>query len=310
LAFLSTNVFYSLFFAGEFISQILLVFVIVAGSKNQKSLIRRVLYCCVIVTVLSISFKFFRNGFGGELFAYKSNGGAACACIGAVFSFSILWSHSQGNRRLGYITFLICLLGIVLTTSAASIVSAFFGIALASLVLGKGRSLLLVFVLISAVFFAFNPDLAFATMFPGKDIEQVTSLHGRTNFWQSAYELFQVRPFFGYGYAMAAKIGHLSGTNLHNSIFSVLLGTGLVGVGIFIVGLIHVTNEAIRLIVIRFPVAGAAFAAFAAGLLNSNSISFFGEDWRGASFLFFMMWAIIGFLAIKSRELQLNRFKK
>lgn len=303
-AVFSANAFYSIFFAGEFLSQILLIFTIVAGAQSRQALVKRVLYCCLIVTVLSISFKFVRNGFGGELFAYKSNAGAACACMGTVFSLAVVLSDTFGNRKLGIATFVTCAIGVVVTTSAASIISTFFGISIACFLLGKGRAPLVILVLAVAAFFAFNPEIAFQVLFPGKDMDQVTTLHGRTTFWDDAIELINHRPFFGFGYAMAAKIGSMGGTNLHNSLFSVVLGTGFFGTAIFLLGLFGFAKEAYKLVVTNVPLAGAAVASFLAALLNSNSISFYGEDWRGASFLFVLMWAVVGFLAIKTKDMQ------
>lgn len=301
----SANLFYSTFFAGEYLSQVVLVFAIVAGSRNQQDLVKRMLLCCLIVTILSVSFSFSRAGFSGDLFAYKTNSGAAAACMAAVFSFSLLWSGSTfGNRRLTMTTVFVSLLGVAMTTSAASIISTFFGFGVAALVLGKGRAPMLFMLVGIAVVFVLNPELAFNVLFPGKDVQEVATLHGRASFWDDAIQLAQESPLIGYGYAMAAKVGGLTGTNLHNSAFSVLLGTGLLGLILFSIGACQLFGESTQMIKRRVPIVGPAFAAFSAGLLNSNSISFFGEDWRGPSFLFVLMWAAIGFIAIKTKESQ------
>jgi hypothetical protein len=303
---LSNNFFYSAFFSVENLTQVLLIFEIVSRSKNRDDLVRRVLLCCLVITIISVSFKFWLFGFEGNLFSYKSNGGAACACISTVFSFSLIWGGKiSNNRSLALYTFFICGAGVVITTSAASIISTFFGLSIASLILGKGKFPLIMLLLFLVGFFAFNPTTALSVLFPGKEVQNIVSLHGRFGFWDDTLVLFQQRPFFGYGYAMSAKVGHLGGANLHNATLSILLGSGGVGIILFFTGLLILFRESIAGLARHTSIVAPAIAAFCAGLLNSNSISIFGEDWRGAGFLFFLMWATIGLLSKSAYHPQL-----
>ena len=139
------------------------------------------------------------------------------------------------------------------------------------------------------------PDLAFELMFPGKDISQVETLHGRTQFWDDAALMMTDKPLIGYGYAMAAKVGKIRGTNMHNSFLSLVVGSGIVGAAFFLLGIIFGVREGLKLVIKSVPGAASVLAAFLTGLLNSNTLSFFGEDWRSASFVFICLWALIGF---------------
>ena len=72
------------------------------------------------------------------------------------------------------------------------------------------------------------------------------------------------------------------------------MSSGVIGSALFLIGLGSCFKDSFKLVREKIPGAVPAFAAFAAGLLNANTLSFFGEDWRGASFVFICLWAIIG----------------
>ena len=100
---------------------------------------------------------------------------------------------------------------------------------------------------------------------------------------------------------MAAKVGGIDTTNLHNSLLSIALGSGLLGFALFGGACIVLCKEATHFVRSRAPGAVAATAALLAGFLNSNTISYIGEDWRSASFVFMSTWALIAFTTYQIR---------
>lgn len=67
----------------------------------------------------------------------------------------------------------------------------------------------------------------------GQSTELLTSLSGRTRGWEMAWEMFQQSPYFGHGFAAAARTEILGGgqqaSTLHGAVFDVIVGVGLVG---------------------------------------------------------------------------------
>ena len=95
--------------------------------------------------------------------------------------------------------------------------------------------------------------------------------------------------------AMAAKVGEKRGTNMHNSYLSLIVGSGAIGTFIFTIGVVVCMTEGLKVVTRKVPGSVPAVAAFVTGLINSNSLSFFGEDWRSASFVFFCLWSLIAY---------------
>ena len=302
---LSANMMYSLFFTGEYLSQVIVIFCVIASSKTHEEAIKRLVTMAIIVTVITFAFKLFLYGFSSTLYNYKSNGAGACGAMLAVFSFVCLISENNlKSCRNVLIAGTIAGIGVVaITTSAASIVSTLLGIAIASLIGGKGKAPLVLLIFAIGLVGFLYPDKEIEVLFPGKDIAQIESLHGRTRFWDDALTMLNNKPIAGHGYGMAAKVGNVHGTNLHNSSLSILLGSGVGGFLLFAIGIFRLCKESAFIKSRHVPGAAAAFAAVVAGLLNSNTISFIGEDWRSASFVFISLWALIAFSALQLRTI-------
>lgn len=300
---LSQNPAYSVFFCGEYLSQIILIFCIIASSKTHEMAVKRVFVLCSVATILTVGFKVVLYGFGGGLFDYKSNTGGACAAMLSVFSlvYFVGETYSREMRKFAIGGVLVGFLALLMTTSAASIVSTVFGVALAGFISGRKRGPFIVLIILGIGVGVAFPEKAFSVLFPGKNLHDVNSFHGRTHFWEDALRLVEKKPFLGYGYAMGANVGRLRGTNLHNSVISLLVGNGIVGLALFGFAFLRCFRESMRLIKISEPGAVAAISALAAGLVNSNSISFFGEEWRGPSFLMFSFWAMIAVFMYRAR---------
>jgi O-antigen ligase len=171
-------------------------------------------------------------------------------------------------------------------TSAASFLAALGGLGVAALVVGGKRWPLVL--LLSALILgaAFSPDTATDLLFPGKTDDQLSTLHGRTHLWAYFVEFVEESPWIGHGFAMGAKLGGVNATNTHNSLFSVLLGTGVVGVFLVVVAALCLAREISKNNKYRRSGSAGAACALAAGLANSMSIGFLGEAWREITLVF------------------------
>lgn len=299
----SANANYSIFFAGEWLSQIMLIYCLIASSPDHETRIKRLIFSGSMVALITVSLRFSALGFSGSLLDYKNNVAGAAGAILAVFSFVCFTNdtYSRGLRKVLIAGQIIGFGTVVITTSAASIISVCFGISLAAFISGRSRAPLLLLVFSTVVLGVIFPDRSFAILFPGKDMNEVRTLHGRTQFWDDGFETVLERPYIGYGYAMAAKVGRVRGTNMHNSFLSIAIGNGFVGSSLFLIGLLMCHSDCRRIMRYRIPGGVACYTAIATALLNANTLSIIGEDWRGASYLFVAVWALISVSALSIR---------
>ena len=300
----SRNLKYSAFFAGEYLSQVLLLFAIFVLCASKVDVVKVFVRTSIVVTLLAVGFKIYYFGFSGTLYDYKSNGGGACGAMLFVYCFVYFMGETYPRelKKTLIAGMVVGVAALALTTSAASIISTAFGVAISSLLAGRGKGPLLALVTLMVVGGLARPDTAIGILFPGKSTRQIESMHGRTQLWESSVGLVSENPWFGYGYAMAAKIGHLGGTNLHNSLMSVIVGNGLIGLSIFAFAVFACYRESQYLWMRKIPGAMPACVALATGLVNANTISFYGEDWRGASYLFVSLWSIVSISYLMARR--------
>jgi exopolysaccharide production protein ExoQ len=84
-------------------------------------------------------------------------------------------------------------------------------------------------------------DLSFQYLLRGQDEELVTSLSGRTEGWEAAWESFQESPVVGQGFAAFARaniLGSSGMSSLHGALFEVMVGTGLLGLIPWVVAIV------------------------------------------------------------------------
>src|SRR5581483_3589576 len=127
-------------------------------------------------------------------------------------------------------------------------------LALATLIFAQSRTSVVALLVAVAVYFVFaRRYLSFAVMaglglmvefysqlsevsmkymLRGQDPELVSSLSGRTEGWEAAWDAFLESPIVGHGFAAFAR-AHILGihglSSLHGAVFDVIVGTGLLG---------------------------------------------------------------------------------
>ena len=214
-----------------------------------------------------------------------------CYCLGEYF-------QRERERRKALKWFALFALGpLILGTSAASNVAALLGVLLVAL-LYRNKMLIIISVAILFIFvplsllFSFEYSLFSSIIFPGKTEEQIYTLHGRTYLWGLLLEYFKDSPLIGHGFAiLSTPRGLLFANNPHNSLFSVLLGTGVFGMlTVFIFGS-RLLREFYQGTAHGRPGAIGCTAAICAGLVNSLSQPLVLDEWQGSSLVFVSMMA-------------------
>jgi O-antigen ligase len=203
----------------------------------------------------------------------------------------------QDRRRLkGWA--LIGIFGVLLGTSSATNLALLCGLIVAALISRRQLKAVLTLSLIGCCMVLIAGTAVFHQfVFYGKSERKIETLSGRRHLWEGYRETFRERPVLGQGYAVTARVApHLRTTNTHNSALSVLLGTGMAGMGILVWAFGRFAGEARAAIRRGRPGAAGCTAAVTAGLINSLAVAFLGETWMMSSLSFI---CIFGLFALR-----------
>ncbi len=95
-------------------------------------------------------------------------------------------------------------------------------------------------IIIGSLWFSGATDVVLDLLFPGKNIENIMSAHGRAYVWELIYEKIAERPWFGWGYAAVERILPLYCIDAHNSIIGVRGSLGNIGCVVLITAMFSV----------------------------------------------------------------------
>lgn len=284
---------YAGFQAAEVASQLLLIFVVISYYERFADAERSVLVVCLATVLLGMCEVLKFRGVTLSIAAWHHNqfpasaGMLACYCAPEYF-------RASGERRKRLLIYgCTATFALLLGTSAASLLSTLFGLAIAALLMRRTAWPILLLVATLVLGAALDPNAATELLFPYKTAEQIQSLHGRTHLWGQLMDFFWERPILGYGFAMGAKLGGVGQTNTHNSILSVVLGTGLMGLLILVGFGVRFLKELSTKLSARRPGSTGVACALSAGLMNSMSMAFLGEGWRGPTLVFTAIYALL-----------------
>ena len=205
----------------------------------------------------------------------------------------------------------VALAGLLIGSSSGSNVAAAFGILVVAFLIRNTALIvigcILVLIMLPVFFFGEIDDtLVKSVLFPGKTDAHIYSLRGRLPLWNKLFELFLDSPVFGHGFAiLTTGRGQVFAGSPHNSLLSVLLGTGILGMLTVTFYFLRLLREFYRTTVKRLPGAVGCTAAILTGLVNSLSTPFVLEQWEEASFVFAAMTAfsiLFVYLPYKSKE--------
>lgn len=220
---------------------------------------------------------------GFSLAALHTNLYTVMSGIGFIYCIGERFRATARRRRL-LNGFAVVFFGfIVVGTSAGSNIAVLGAFLVVLSLVGVGRVIIIPALLLwLVIFFALGSveELVMQTLFPGKSMEQVTSMHGREFLWQTYINLLWENSLHGYGFGVIARYGAEFGinstTNMHNGYLEVLLGTGIIGALLFLLWLLRLGLELRVAYRTRRPGAIGIIGAFVMLLANNMSKSIVG----------------------------------
>jgi O-antigen ligase len=176
---------------------------------------------------------------------------------------------------------------LILGTSITSFVAAVVGL---FVIVALKHKIGIVPVILCAglAIYLFNPNVDWiANMAPiDRTPEGIISMSGRTYLWEQYKEMIAESPFYGGGFAIGSRLADFYAGSTHNFIYSILLGTGLLGMIVFIIYLIRLIYEAIETYSNKYIGSIGCAGALACGLINSLGLPIVGDQWMTGSFTF------------------------
>ena len=298
---------YTLYRSFEYIVLFLAVFGVVVQLRDFENGERWFLYAAMTTLFLQMFGNLLLMHFSFSLSAWHTNSYSAaagiifCYCLGEYLSMNRSQRSEQKKRarRLKFFgAFSLCALA--LGTSAASNVAAAAGCLVIFLSLRKLSifaaglfAALVAFCLASAL--GGGGEIVRAILFPGKSQAAIETATGRTMLWQMLWRKFLDSPYIGYGFGVISGGRDRAFVALsHNSLFTVLIGTGIVGLFLFLIFALSLWRSAIAGTWRRGRGTVGFTGALAASFLNSLGMPLMADRWWTTSIVF--VWLIALFL--------------
>ncbi len=284
---------YTVYRAAEFVTMFVTVILAITYCRDFLQAERAALIASIVVIALTLVSKVILQGFSLSLSHWHTNTFSASALMVFCYCLGEYFRASPDRRRTLFSFGVIGLFFVVLGTSAATNVAAVAGVVVVASLLrarillmisiGVGAFLLLALVQLNAA----DPDLIMEALFPGKSTNQIVTMHGRTFIWANLFDYFRQQPVVGHGFAaLSSPRGLLFAADPHSSFFSIIVGTGLVGLSVALGYGFRLMKEFRR--TVRMNVAGAVgcSAAIVAALINSLAKTLVFSEWEETSVVF------------------------
>jgi len=283
----SPKLVYSAYRAVEVITQFLLIYVAVSYCRNFPAAERTVLLCSALVVLLEHVARIRLSGVAvSEVPAYSIAAPMIfCYCVGEFFQ------AARGRRRMLLLCGVLSFVAVAMGICATSIIATICGFVTAAMchrtrlrpLLGL-LLLAIVVIYLSGAFDTFE-DMAFGIVFPGKSQGTVAGLHGRLNIWSICLDEIMESPVFGHGFVVTTRVLGV-GNGAHNALVQVALDTGLIGIGLFLYGVLRLIREAVLALRMAAPGSVGCLAAFAAASVQSMATPFVAGSWGAPTFVF------------------------
>jgi O-antigen ligase len=301
---------FTLYKSFEYAALLLSVLIAVSFEKNYESAEMKVLFLVTITLFCGIFLNIRLYNYQLSLSSLHTNQYSATAamisayCLGEYFRASK--SRKKTLKRFGMVGFLFLVIG----TSAASNIAFLCGAVLSFFIVRKflftfvAGWILLISVLLGV--YVFETDFGFLSdiLAPGKTAKEIETAGGRLTIFEHYKNRILESPFIGHGFAVIDQEGgvaQLTGpgsagiekgegvvqpVSTHNSILSVLLGTGLIGMFFYGVFLIKLGIQSVKSLDAKRKGCIGATAAIVTGLINSLAIPLVADYWMEPSFSF------------------------
>jgi O-antigen ligase len=289
---------FSAYRAIEFMILLMGVLIALSYAQNFAEAERNILFISLLVILFSVYVNFKFHGFSlsfddWHTNSYTASGGMVfCYCLCEYFM-----AEKERKTRLikyGFIGFSVLLIG----TSTASFIAVFCGIIFVTIIKRKIVLLiifsffLVLFLVIRLIGFDFFASSQ-AIVFYGKSEDAITTMSGRIHMWQIFLELVQKSPIYGHGFAvLSTGRGGVFASDPHNSLFSILLGTGALGMATFLLYALRLIYEILKAASLRLPGAIGCAAAISMGLVNSLAMPLIFDEFEESSLVFICISAL------------------
>lgn len=307
---------FSLYRAIEYATFLMSISVALSYKPNFLKAERTVLFSSIIVILvsMSVSIKFKGLTAFSSLESWHTNSYTASAAIIACYCLGEYFSSDKYRKKAlkwyGTLAFAALIIG----TSTASFIAALAGIGIIALhyrnfaLIGiiSGGSLILLFTVLLGS--EINTEGLKEFFFHGMSEKNIYNFHGRLPMWQGFLELVQQSPLYGHGFAVISTgRDTVFSTTPHNSLFSILLGTGLLGLFIAMVYGARAIKEFIQTIRLDLPGALGCSAGLSAALINSLAMPLVFDEWEESSLVFASVTALMVlfvYLPYKQRKIE------
>jgi len=277
----------------EYAALLLSIFIALSFEKNYESAEKKVLLLATITLFCGIFLHIKTNNYQISISSLHTNQySATAAMISAYCLGEYLKAYSSRKKTLKRFG-IVGLFFLVVGTSTASNIAFLCGVVLNFFFVGKllfafaGIWVLVILVLVGN--YVFETDFGFLTqvLAPGKTEKHLETASGRLMIFEYYKSRIFKSPYIGYGFAVIEKEKGILGPGLtHNSILSVLLGTGLFGMLFYCLFLIKLGIESLRSIAAKRQGSIGSTAAIVTGLVNSLAIPLVADYWMEPSFSF------------------------
>lgn len=284
---------YSAYRAIEYISMILGVSLAVFCAPNFRGAERAVLMVTLLVIAMTlIGQTRIHGGISLDVSFWHTNSYTVGAAMLFVYCLGEFGRATGKRRRLltamGVVGFLVLALGTSTTSNIATMVGIMIVAMLSRnsklLIWGGMLAVLMVlFILLGDV----EKEELGRTVLGGKSVQDIVELDHRGGLWESLFDLYLDSPVIGHGFAVISTgRGNVTAARPHNSLLSVLLGTGSLGFIFLVVYGFRVFRETMRPVRDRREGALGATGALATGLVNSLGMPMVFDQYEESSLAF------------------------
>jgi len=206
-----------------------------------------------VYTVKGVRHSFDGSGMVLGMANTRNTGFGRFAAVAALAGMARLRTGTRWNRAIWIGIFLVSLYALVLSNGRTEVVGFITG-AFMVLLVDKNRRVVYFIAGIGAAIIL-RMEGFFDTFFDyftrsGKLDESVTSMSGRTYYWEEGLKLFQSSPWVGGGFQADRIFG---GYHVHNAVVAALLEGGIIGGGAIIIGILLIWFLIIKYFYFRRP---------------------------------------------------------
>jgi len=284
---------FSMYRAVEVLSQLFVVFVALSACDDFLEAERTLLFVSLVVLVLGMAARV--RLYGASLTFHRLHGvryGASAAMLCCYCSAELFASNNSKRKRMLARYGIVSLAFLILAHSAGSMLATLSGAAAASFLLRRRKCVPAILLSLLAVLAFWKPEVARTALFPYKSEGEIETLTSRTSLWEGYLDSLTQRPVLGDGFAVSARLSETYAISTHSAVFSVLLGTGALGMVIVLSWLLLLAKEMMRHVSLRRIGAVGCAAALTAGLVNSMSMPVIGEQWHPPTLIFACLLAL------------------